>query len=114
MAGLSNAPESINASGNILQGQKLLSQAPDLARRYLRNITIPAAFITKSDGQVLKDLFKKSGGAEGEDVYIVMDWNDVLPRAQKVRPVCREGSNLGLQIAPCGSRNMPCCKASLF
>lgn len=54
------------------------------ACRYLRNITIPAAFITKSDGQVLKDLFKKTATSPGEDVYIVMDWNDVLPRAQKV------------------------------
>ena len=56
-----------------------------LARRYLMNITIPAAFITKSDGQVLKDMFKKTGASPAEDVYIVMDWNDVLPHAQKVR-----------------------------
>ena len=54
--------------------------------RYLRNITIPAAFITKSDGQKLKDLFRTTAaGGSGEDVYVVMDWNDVLPRAQKVR-----------------------------
>lgn len=52
--------------------------------RYLRNITIPSAFITKSDGQTLKDLFKKNGAAEVDDVYVVLDWNDVLPRAQKV------------------------------
>ena len=55
------------------------------AARYLRNITIPAAFITKSDGQKLKDLFKTGAGGAAEDVYIVMDWNDVLPRAEKVR-----------------------------
>ena len=54
--------------------------------RYLRNITIPSAFITKSDGQALKDLFKRTGSADVEDVYIVMDWNDVLPRAEKVGP----------------------------
>ena len=54
--------------------------------RYLRNITIPSAFITKSDGQALKDLFKRTGSADVEDVYIVMDWNDVLPRAEKVSP----------------------------
>ncbi len=52
--------------------------------RYLRNITIPSAFITKSDGQALKDLFKKTGTAEVDDVYVVLDWNDVLPRAEKV------------------------------
>ena len=52
--------------------------------RYLRNITIPSAFITKSDGQTLKDLFKKSGSAQVDDVYVVLDWNDVLPRAQRV------------------------------
>ena len=52
--------------------------------RYLRNITIPSAFITKSDGQTLKDLFKKNGAAEVDDVYVVLDWNDVLPRAHKV------------------------------
>ncbi len=56
-----------------------------IAFRYLRNITIPAAFITKSDGQVLKDLFKKTpGSAQPDDVYVVLDWNDVLPRAHKV------------------------------
>lgn len=53
--------------------------------RYLRNITIPSAFITKSDGQTLKDLFKKTGSAQVDDVYVKLDWNDVLPRAQKVR-----------------------------
>ncbi len=49
--------------------------------RYLRNITIPAVFIKKTEGQVLKDLLKPGM----EDVYAVMDWNDVLPRADKVR-----------------------------
>ncbi|CAK0785896.1 hypothetical protein CVIRNUC_009109 [Coccomyxa viridis] len=63
-------------------------EAPDdqdeVSYKYLRNITIPSAFITKSDGQALKDLFKRTGSADVEDVYIVMDWNDVLPRAEKV------------------------------
>ena len=49
--------------------------------RYLRNITIPAVFIKKTEGQVLKDLLKP----DMEDVYVVMDWNDVLPRADKAR-----------------------------
>jgi len=49
--------------------------------RSLRNITIPAVFIKKTEGKVLKDLLKPGM----EDVYVVMDWNDVLPRADKVR-----------------------------
>lgn len=49
----------------------------------LRNITIPAGFITKSDGQILKDLMDSSKG-EAQETFIVMDWNDVLPRASKV------------------------------
>ena len=61
-----------------------MSEARCAAHRYLRNITIPSAFITKSDGQTLKDLFKKTGSAQVDDVYVVLDWNDVLPRAQKV------------------------------
>ena len=48
--------------------------------RYLRNITIPAVFIKKTEGKVLKDLLKPGM----EDVYVIMDWNDVLPRADKV------------------------------
>ena len=52
--------------------------------RYLRNITIPAVFIKKTEGQILKDLLKP----DMEDVYVVMDWNDVLPRADKARCSC--------------------------
>ncbi len=46
--------------------------------RYLKNITIPAAFIKKSDGDVLKGLVAEV------DTYVVLDWKDVLPRTQKV------------------------------
>ena len=46
--------------------------------KYLRNITIPAAFITKSDGQALKDLLHRG------EAYVVMDWADVLPKATRV------------------------------
>ena len=36
---------------------------------------------------MLKDLFKKTpGNTQPDDVYVVLDWNDVLPRAQKVTP----------------------------
>ena len=57
-------------------------EAPDdqdeVSYKYLRNITIPAAFITKSDGAVLKSLIATS------DVYATLDWGDVLPKADVV------------------------------
>ncbi|KAK9804195.1 hypothetical protein WJX72_000406 [[Myrmecia] bisecta] len=63
-------------------------EAPDdqdeASYKYLQNITIPAAFITKSDGQALKDLLKVGSDGTPEDAYVVMDWNDILPRAEKV------------------------------
>ena len=62
--------------------------------RYLRNITNPSGFITKSDGQTLKDLFKKTPAVEVDDVYVVLDWNDVLPRAQRVRPFAKQSRSL--------------------
>ena len=49
-----------------------------ISYRYLRNITIPAAFITKSDGAALKDLVKAG------DAYVTLDWGDVLPKASTV------------------------------
>lgn len=49
--------------------------------RYLRELVIPAAFVTKTTGDVLKDLVK-SGSTE--EAYVVMDWTDVLPRSSKV------------------------------
>ena len=48
--------------------------------RYLRNITVPAAFVTKSTGDILKGLVKLGS----EPAFIVMDWTDVLPRAKQV------------------------------
>ena len=51
--------------------------------RYLRNITIPAAFVTKSTGDALKTLVAKKGTSQ-EEVIVVMDWTDALPRADKV------------------------------
>ena len=47
--------------------------------RYLRNITVPAAFVTKSTGDILKGLVKLGS----EPAYIVMDWTDVLPGPTK-------------------------------
>ena len=52
--------------------------------RYLRNITIPAAFITKSDGDALKTLLKVDSSGSSKDVVVVMDWKDALPAADKV------------------------------
>lgn len=51
--------------------------------RYLRNITIPAAFIKKSDGDALKALLTKTPSGQ-EEVIVVMDWTDALPKADKV------------------------------
>ena len=56
---------------------------PLVTCRYMRNITIPAAFITATAGDALKDLLKSDDG-EPKEVVAVMDWNDVLPRAEKV------------------------------
>ena len=56
----------------------LLFLLPQISYKYLRNITIPAAFITKSDGQALKDLLRRG------EAYVVMDWADVLPKATRV------------------------------
>src|SRR5947209_6531116 len=52
--------------------------------RYLRNITIPAAFITKSDGDALKTLLKVDSSGSSKEVVVVMDWKDALPAADKV------------------------------
>ena len=49
--------------------------------RYLRNITLPGALITKSSGDVLKGLL--TSGLQQEDVYVSMDWNDILPNAER-------------------------------
>jgi hypothetical protein len=48
--------------------------------KFLTNITIPATFVTKSTGDALKALMKG-----GQPVYVVMDWQDILPKKQQVR-----------------------------
>lgn len=55
----------------------------DSENRYLRNITIPAGFIKRTDGDVLKDLMKKNV-VSPNPVYLTMDWKDILPRHEKV------------------------------
>lgn len=52
---------------------------PRLAATLCSNITIPATFVTKSTGDALKALMKG-----GQPVYVVMDWQDILPRKQQV------------------------------
>ncbi|PRW50883.1 vacuolar-sorting receptor 3-like [Chlorella sorokiniana] len=47
--------------------------------KFLTNITIPATFVTKSTGDALKALMKG-----GQPVYVVMDWQDILPKKQQV------------------------------
>lgn len=65
---------------------KPLFQVPQWGRstcRYLRNITIPAAFVTKTTGDALKELVKKDGAGQAESI-VVMDWTDALPKADLV------------------------------
>lgn len=54
------------------------------------NITIPATFVTKSTGDALKALMKG-----GQPVYVVMDWQDILPKKQQV------GASLGASAWGC-------------
>jgi hypothetical protein len=56
--------------------------------RYLRNITIPASFVTLSTGKALKELLKGSSA-----VYATMDWTDALPRQRVVEWEFWTGSN---------------------
>jgi hypothetical protein len=58
--------------------------------RYLSHLTIPAAFVTKTTGDILKALIT-TGTAE--QAYVIMDWTDVLPRASKVKWQFWSGSN---------------------
>lgn len=46
----------------------------------MKNITIPAGFVSASVGDALKKLLKGK-----EDVIIAMDWVDVLPKEEQVR-----------------------------
>eukprot|EP00887_Chlorella_sp_A99_P001340 scaffold14.g1340.t1 len=58
-------------------------EAPDeddeANHKYLTNITVPASFIKRSDGDVLKGLLKS-----GQQVYVTLDWTDALPKKQQV------------------------------
>ncbi|KAK9795904.1 hypothetical protein WJX73_006236 [Symbiochloris irregularis] len=54
-------------------------QDEDTSYKFLKNITIPAAFIGKSNGDIMKDLLKR-----GEQVHAIFDWKDVLPKRSLV------------------------------
>ena len=49
--------------------------------RYLAELTIPAAFVTKTTGDILKGVVENGK----EEAYVILDWTDVLPRANKVQ-----------------------------
>ena len=53
--------------------------------RYLTNITIPAAFVTKTVGDSLKKLIKPQKDLPHPKVLVSLDWTDLLPRNEVVR-----------------------------
>ena len=59
---------------------------PPSCARYLQNITIPAAFVTRSVGDHLKGLIKPTSTHAHPKVIITLDWTDLLPRNEVVRP----------------------------
>lgn len=56
--------------------------------KYLKNITIPSSFVTKSTGQALKSLIKSY-----QTVFAALDWTDSLPRKTVVDLEFWTGSN---------------------
>jgi hypothetical protein len=56
----------------------------DDSLKYLRNITIPAAFVTRTDGDALKALIKPTRSDKHPRVMISLDWTDLLPRSEIV------------------------------
>ena len=92
------------------EDQLTTMEAPDdddeVNFRYLRNITVPASFVTRSTGEALKALLR--GGAP----YATLDWTDALPRQRQVAwefwtnsndqcgPVCDVQAEFVKQMAP--------------
>ena len=75
--------------------------------RFLRNITIPAAFIKKSDGDILKRLLEPGN----DELDIIFDCNDVLPRRTQVRgPVQAAASKSYVLLPP----HICCCFGALI
>lgn len=52
--------------------------------RYLQNITVPAAFVTKSVGDTLKGLIKPTRSDKDPHAMVSLDWTDILPRSEVV------------------------------
>lgn len=76
-------------------------------RRYIRNLTIPAAFIMKKDGDMLKGLLAdphtgKYASFEDQALMVQMSWRDLLPRAETVR------SPPSPAVSPPSKHNRPC------
>ncbi len=59
-----------------------------VSRRYLQNITIPAAFVQRSVGDSLKKLIKPQKDLPHPKVLVSLDWTDLLPRNEVVRDRC--------------------------
>ncbi len=57
-------------------------------RRYLQNITIPAAFVQRSVGDSLKQLIKPQKDLPHPKVLVSLDWTDLLPRNEVVSDGC--------------------------
>ena len=57
-------------------------------RRYLQNITIPAAFVQRSVGDSLKQLIKPQKDLPHPKVLVSLDWTDLLPRNEVVSDRC--------------------------
>lgn len=56
----------------------------DRSLKYLQNITVPAAFVTRSVGEHLKGLIKPTSGHSHPKVIVTLDWTDLLPRNEVV------------------------------
>jgi len=83
--------QNAGAAGAIIvnyEDRKTTMEAPndeDDSMTYLQNITIPAAFVTKSVGDALKGLIKPTGRDKDPHAMVSMDWVDILPRSEVVR-----------------------------
>lgn len=69
------------------ENSKTTMEAPndeDSSLRYLQNITVPAAFVTKSVGDILKGLIKPTRKDSSPAAMVSMDWTDILPRSEVV------------------------------
>eukprot|EP00951_Prasinocladus_malaysianus_P019487 scaffold157470_cov51-Prasinocladus_malaysianus.AAC.1 len=53
---------------------------------YIQNLTIPSGFITKTDGDKLKELLVGENGYystyEDFKLQVTMSWEDILPRQE--------------------------------